>query len=106
MIVIMTDYGWPAYVRQIAAGLTQAQIAKKTGEVSTSNVGRWMRGELGKPDAENVIAFARAFGRPPAEALAAAGYLRADEADPAARSPLSVYSTAELFDELRRRTKD
>lgn len=103
MLRVIED--WSAYVRRIAAGLTQAQIAKKTGGVSTSNIGRWLRGELGQPDADNVISFARAFGRPPAEALAAAGYLRPDEADPNTRTPLSAYSDRELIGELHRRSE-
>ena len=97
---------WPGYVRQIAAGLTQAQIAVKTGGVSTSNVGRWLRAEPGQPDANNVVAFARAFRRPPVEALAAAGYLRTDEVEPHERTPLTEYSQSELLDELRRRITD
>jgi len=53
-----------------------------------------------------VIAFCRAFQLPPLEALAAAGYLTAAEAASTARTPLGAYSTAELFDEMRRRTSD
>lgn len=94
---------WPEYVRRIAAGLTQAQIAAKMGGVSTSNIGRWLRGEPGLPSAENVIAFAKAFQRPPVEALTAAGYFSPDETVPSARSPLTEYTTDELFAELRRR---
>lgn len=95
---------WPAYVRRVAEGLTQAQIAARTGGVSTSNIGRWLRGEPGQPEAGNVIAFAKAFGRPPLEALTAAGYFSDDEIIPEARTPLSQYSTDELIDELRLRT--
>jgi len=104
----MTDVNqtWPDYVRRVAAGLTQAQIAAQTGGVSTSNVGRWLRAEPGQPEANNVIAFARAFRRDPVEALAAAGYLRPDESDPTARTPLSQYSYRELIDELQRRDPD
>jgi transcriptional regulator with XRE-family HTH domain len=85
--------------------MTQAQIAAKVGGVSTSNIGRWMRGEPGQPGADNVIAFAKAFNRPIGEALAAAGYL--GEADVVSkRTPLSEYPTSELFAELQRRTRD
>lgn len=94
---------WPDYVRRIAAGLTQAQIAEKIG-VASSNVGRWLRGEPGMVRAETVIAFAKAFNEPPMEALVAAGYFSPDESAGQARTPLSQYSTDELFAELRRRT--
>ena len=97
---------WPEYVRRIAGTLTQAQIAVKIGGVSTSNIGRWLRGEPGMPAAENVIAFAKGFKRPPIEALIAAGYFDPDEVIPQARTPLSEFSNAELMDELRRRVVD
>lgn len=93
---------WPQYVRRIAGSLTQAQIAAKMGGVSTSNVGRWVRGEPGQPSAENVIAFAKAFNRPALEALNKAGYLL-DEYKPGERTPLSEYSNAELMEEITRR---
>jgi len=97
---------WPTYVRRIAAGMTQAQIATKVGSVSGSNVGRWLRGEHAQPGADSVVAFARAFRRPITEALAVAGYISDDEVTTPERTPLDRYDTAELFDELRRRTKD
>lgn len=92
---------WPQYVRRIAGSLTQAQIAAKMGGVSTSNVGRWVRGEPGQPSAENVIAFAKAFNRPALEALTKAGYL-IEEYD-RDRTPLSEYSNAELMEEITKR---
>ena len=94
---------WPGYVRRVAAGLTQAQIASRIGSVSTSNVGRWLRGEPGQPAADNVIAFARAFDQPVIEALIAAAYLAPDENGSTGRTPLSQYTRAELLDELLRR---
>lgn len=94
---------WPGYVLRIAGGLTHAQIAARSG-VSVSNVGRWLRGELASPDAGNVIAFAKAFQRPPLEALTAAGYFADGEVIPEVRTPLSAYAMSELIDELRRRT--
>lgn len=100
----MAVENWPEYVRRVASGLTQAQIAAQVGGVSTSSVGSWLRGEPGQPDAGNVISFAKAFNQPPLEALAAAGYFSPDEVIPAARTPLSEYSDIELLDELRRRT--
>jgi transcriptional regulator with XRE-family HTH domain len=93
---------WPQYVRRVAVGLTQAQIAERTG-AAPSNVGRWLRGERGQPTASNVLAFARAFDQPIMEAMVAAGYFTPEEAESTARTPLSAYSKLELLDELRRR---
>jgi transcriptional regulator with XRE-family HTH domain len=97
---------WPTYVRRIAAGLTHAQIAAKVGNVSMSNIGRWLRGEHLQPGADQVIAFARAFDRPIMEALLAAGYVDVSDAVEPVRTPLSRYSSLELLDELRRRASD
>lgn len=94
---------WPQYVRRIAGGLTQTQIAARAG-ISTSAAGAWVRGDPGQPEAGKVIAFAKAFGQPPLEALIAAGYFGPDETIPSARTPLSEYDDIELLDELRRRT--
>lgn len=97
------DVSWPDYVRRVAAGLTQAQIAARVG-ISTSSAGSWVRGDPVQPDADKVIAFAKAFGQPPLEALTAAGYFTHDETVPQTRTPLSAYADIELLDELRRRT--
>ena len=94
---------WPEYVRRVAGGMTQAQIAARAG-VSTSAAGSWVRGDPGQPDATKVIAFAKGFGQPPVEALIVAGYLDAGAAPD--RTPLAAYSMGELLDELRRRTID
>lgn len=96
---------WPDYVRRIAGSLTQVQIAEKAG-VAQTNVGRWLRGEPGLPRAESVIAFARAFGEKPVEALIAAGYLTHEEAAETARTPLGSYGYSELIAELQRRNPD
>ena len=53
-----------------------------------------------------MIAFARAFGQPPLEALIAAGYLSAAEAQVSARTPLDGYTYSELIAELQRRNPD
>lgn len=97
---------WAQYVRRVAGVLTQAEIADKIG-VAQTNVSRWLRGDPGLPKAESVIAFARAFRQPPGEALLAAGYISADEAQNfGTRTPLSQYSLDELFAEIQSRIKD
>lgn len=95
---------WAEYVRRVSAGLTQTQIAEKSG-VAQTNVGRWLRGDPGQPKADSVVAFARAFKQPPVEALIAAGYLSIEEGAPGkgARTNLSQYSSDELIAELRSR---
>ena len=96
---------WPEYVRRISKTLTQEQISELTG-ISQTTVSSWLRAAPSVPKADMVIAFARAFRQPPMEALAAAGYLTAAEVASTARTPLGVYSTAELFEEMRKRTSD
>jgi transcriptional regulator with XRE-family HTH domain len=101
----MTIESWPDYVRRLAGSLNQTQVAEKTG-MAQSNVGRWLRGERAVPRAESVIAFAKAFGQSPVEALVAAGYLDAEEVDLPAARPLAHYSERDLLDELRSRHAD
>ena len=99
---------WTSYVRRVASGLGQLEIAAKTGLAQT-NIGRWLRSEPVIPKAESVVAFARAFNEPPIEALVAAGYITAEEAGAKARkskTPLREYSEVELLEEmLSRKTK-
>ena len=95
----MAMESWSAYVRRVAGGLTQVQIAEKTGLAQT-NVGRWLRGDPGAPKAESVIAFAKSFGQPPVEALVAAGYLDVADAASTVRTALTEYSREELLEHL------
>ena len=99
---------WSEYVRRVARGLTQAQIAEKMGGIAASNIGRWLRSEPGMPRADSVIAFARAFGQPPLEAMTAAGYFTDGFTDGGvtARTPLSAYSYSELIGELQLRNPE
>ena len=72
---------WPEYLRRIAAGHTQAQIAGRIG-IGRLSVYNWLQGKT-RPKAETVITVARVFGRPPVEALLVAAYLRDEELDQA-----------------------
>lgn len=98
----MSSETWAEYVRRVTAHLSQAKAAELAG-VNAAAVSRWVRGEA--PRAESVVAFARALGVPPVEALVAAGYISSTEANHAieVRTPISDYSDVELLDELRRR---
>lgn len=105
MIRPMNRESWAEYVRRVTRSMTQTQIAEKTGVAQTA-IGRWLRGETGAPRAESVVAFARAVGKPPVEALIAAGYLHPDEvaATASVQSSVREFTTDELLNEVRRRT--
>lgn len=93
---------WWTYVQARAGEVHQKDIAIRLG-VNPTTVSRWAR--EGAPSPEKVINFARVTGRPPVEALVAAGYLRADEADEAIEVGTSLEDVDDngLLDELRRR---
>lgn len=83
---------WPEYLRRISEGATQAQIAERVG-LGRLSVCNWLHGKT-QPKAETVIVVARAFGRPPVEALIVARYLGTQEvprqSNCARRSPPSM----------------
>ncbi|MGA4989958.1 helix-turn-helix domain-containing protein [Nonomuraea bangladeshensis] len=60
---------WWDYVQKITEGASQPAIAERVG-IAQSSVNRW---KTVIPKSENVISFAKAYGRPPLEALQAAG---------------------------------
>lgn len=100
----MSAENWQQYVRRVTRNMTQSRIADLTGAAQT-NIGRWLRGETPAPKAESVVAFARALGHEPLEALIAAGYLTPEEAGATVKvSPsLAGITTRQLLDELDRR---
>ena len=69
---------WWDYVIRTAGTDVQKQMAADTG-ISETAFSRWKKGQ-NKPEAPHVIVFARAYGRPPVEALIAAGILRQADA--------------------------
>ena len=94
---------WPEYLRRIAAGQTQSQIADKVG-VGRLSVCHWLHDKT-RPKPETVITVARVYGRSPIEALLAAGFL-----DPAeVRLPITTRCSPqdmpaeEVAAEVRRR---
>ena len=97
---------WPEYLRRISAGETQGQIAERIG-IGRLSVCHWLHGKT-RPKAETAIAVARAYDRPPIEALLASGYVHADEVrlPIEMRSSPAALSAEELVAEVRRRLVD
>lgn len=98
------DTDWWNYVSEVAGGATQRSISVRT-DIEQSAISRWKRGK--GISVESVIKFARAYGRPPVEAIIAAGYITADEAGvPISvqnNPPLDEIPTEELHEEIGRR---
>ena len=94
---------WPEYLRRITVGETQGQIAERIG-IGRLSVCHWLHGKT-RPKAETAIAVARAYDRPPIEALLASGYVKADEVrlPVEVRCSPAVLSAEELAEEVRRR---
>lgn len=53
---------------RIPRGITQAELARRIGLRTSTSVGQWERSQH-KPDAENLVALARALGTDPLELL-------------------------------------
>lgn len=98
---------WSSYVDATSDGVRNSEIARRAG-VDPATVGRWRSGST-DPNPRQVVAYARAFGRPPVEALIAAGYLTAEEAEVpvavAPADPLAAVSTGRLLREALRRVE-
>jgi transcriptional regulator with XRE-family HTH domain len=97
---------WAEYVKRVAPGRNQAEIAELAG-VDQTGVSRWLSGRTA-PRVESVIRFARSLGRSPVEALVAAGYITPEEAGMAPDLQISSrdLATEELLAEVRRRVRD
>lgn len=89
----------------VTSNAAQKDIASATG-IDQSSISRWQRGTT-KPRAEAVVAFARAYGRSPVEALVAAGYLSSSEVGVVELTTLTGDLTGasidSLLSEIRRR---
>jgi hypothetical protein len=77
---------WSRYVAVMSRGLGRGSaisrlIRERLGEgPSQPTVDRWLAGTIMPTGGREVAQFARAFGRPPLEAMVAAGILSLDEA--------------------------
>lgn len=71
---------WAAYVQRHTEGQTQGEVAARTG-LYQSTISRWLSASDLKPTAPAVVAFARAYGLPPVEALVVAGVISEAEAE-------------------------
>ena len=101
-----THEGWVDYLRRITPGLTRKDIAHAAG-IDVSGVSRWLNG-TSRPSPEKVIDFARGIGKPPIEALIAAGYLEDGDVNGQVELVQSVDELPDemLVDELRGRLLD
>lgn len=95
---------WWNYIVHITNGDAQTEIAARA-KIQQSSLSRWKGGDPVRAD--QAIKVARAYGRPPIEALIAAGFLYRDEVDipihVQTNPALGDIDTAALFRELGRR---
>ncbi|MBL3752321.1 helix-turn-helix domain-containing protein [Mycobacteroides abscessus] len=94
---------WWDYVVRVSGTTVQKEMAARSG-ISETAFTRWKK-KRHTPEASHVITFARAHGRPPIEALVAAGYIT--EKDAADRIEIQrgadTLTDAELIAEVQRR---
>jgi hypothetical protein len=99
---------WPQYVRRHSRNAHQEDIAYAVG-VDQSTVGRWLdidRWNAGKrPMPDQVVKFAKAYGRKPVEAFIAAGFLSPEDISGPIQVTVSMDEVTDdiLVDELGRR---
>jgi len=97
---------WSRYIDDTCGEDSNATIAVKLG-VARSTIGRWRTGAF-DPSPQQVVEYARAYRRSPAEALIAAGYLTTEDLDMAITVPtltVADFSALALAQELTRRLK-
>ena len=97
---------WWTYVERVGGGVAQKELAARSGIEATAFT-RWKQGQ-NRPRAEQVVQFARAYGKAPLEALIAAGYITAEEAYEVVVLEASIedFSDAALLAEIDRRLHD
>lgn len=97
---------WWEYVQHHAGRDTPYKDIAAAVSIHPSRITGWAKGE--PPSAESAVAFARAYLRPPVEALIAADYLDVGEVDGVVQlaPPLRDLKSEDLAAELLRRTRD
>ncbi|MDN6676158.1 helix-turn-helix domain-containing protein [Corynebacterium variabile] len=95
----MPEGSWMNYMTAAMGDDTPADVAR-TLNVSRSSVSRWIGGQI--PGPQEVIRFARAYGRSPVQALTAAGYLKPHEAT-RTEWDISMVADDDFLEETRRR---
>lgn len=100
-MLCMSD--WWEYVIRTSGTNVQKTMAEDTG-ISETAFSRWKK-EQNKAEAPHVIAFARAYQRPPVEALVAAGILSEEDAASVieVHRGLTDVTNEELLDAVRNR---
>lgn len=88
---------WSEYVRREMGGRRQADVALVVG-VNQTTVSRWINDKGQRPNADNAIAFARAVGGNPVEALLVLGMLEPNDLERAVSvtTAASALSNSEL----------
>lgn len=88
---------WSEYVKREMGGRRQADVAVMVG-VNQTTISRWANGVGNQPDAGNAIAFARAVGANPVEALLVLGILEPNDLERAVNvvASASALSNVEL----------
>ena len=104
----MNESKWWNYVQAVTGGARIKDIADRVG-IDKSNVSRWGNGA--RPAADFAVSFARAYGRPATEALAAASYITEPEAQLqpvffGQHEALATATATELLEELLRRSRE
>ena len=99
---------WSTYVNQVLGGMTDSEASERVPSVSPRTFGNWRNPDrCMPPDLRRVADFADRFGRPRAEALAAAGLpVDVEISGPQAVLKLDDVPTIDLLGEVMRREKD
>lgn len=94
---------WWDYVVRVSGTTVQKEMAERSG-ISETAFTRWKK-RRHTPEASHVITFARAHGRPPVEALIAAGYITEKDAKDQIeiQRGADTLTDAELLAEVQRR---